>query len=150
VAERISKERRMDEKASAVLGALLDTLVPASDDGRLPSASKVDFLGHLERFDAEYVPTLFGTLSAFDDAFASLALSARVPVVAQFAKTDPAAFWQLLQRVYDCYYQDPRVRVAIGAAVGAPFPQGNTLLAGDLSLLDPVIRNREKFRHRRV
>ena len=150
MAEIASNLRPMDEKTSAVLGALLDTLVPASGDGRMPSAAEVDFLGHLERFDAEYLPKLSGALRAFDESFARLDLSARVQVVAQFAKTDPAAFCQLLQRAYDCYYQDARVRVAIGATAGPPFPGGNTLEAGDLSLLDPVIRNSEKFRHRRV
>jgi len=70
--------------------------------------------------------------------------------VARFAKAEPAAFWQLVQRVYDCYYQNERVRVAIGATAGPPFPQGNSLVAGDLSLLESVIRNSERHRYRGV
>ena len=139
-----------DLSSSRSLAALLDTLVPASDDGRMPSAADMDFLGHLERLDPGYLPQLAGVLRAFYDAFARLELAARVQVVSRFAKAEPAAFRQLLQRVYDCYYQSERVRVAIGATAGSPFPQGNSLVAGDLSLLDPVIRNSERHRYRPV
>ena len=83
------------------LAALLDTLVPASADGRMPSAADVDFLGHLERFDPGYVPKLGGVLRAFDAAFARLELEARVQTVTRFAKAEPAVFGQLLRRVYD-------------------------------------------------
>jgi hypothetical protein len=40
------------------------------------------------------------------------------------------------------------VRRAIGVVTGAPFPQGNVLEAGDLSLLDPVLRNADRHRYR--
>ena len=140
----------MPELFDPALAALLDTLVPASADGRMPSAADVDFLGHLERSDPGYVPKLGSVLRALDPAFARLELAARVEAVRRFAKSEPAAFRQLLQRVYDCYYQNERVRIAIGATAGAPFPQGNTLVTGDLSLLDPVIRNSERHRYRPV
>lgn len=150
MSQLISSDRPIGGSALAVLRALLDTLVPASDDGRMPSAADVDFLGHLERFDAEYLPQLATVVGAFDDAFARLDLAARVAEVARFARGDPAAFRHLIQRVYDCYYQSDRVRLAIGMTAGPPFPQGNTVVAGDLSLLDPVIRNSERYGYRRA
>jgi hypothetical protein len=57
-------------------------------------------------------------------------------------------FMTLLPRVYDCYYQDDRVRRNIGVVTGAPFPQGNEVMPGDLSLLDPVIENSDRHRYR--
>lgn len=146
----IGSDRPISGGAIAVLRALLDTLVPASDDSRMPSAADVDFLGHLERFDADYVAELAAVLRAFDDEFARLDLAARVAEVGRFAQGDPAAFGQLIQRVYDCYYQNERVRIAIGVTAGPPFPEGNTVVAGDLSLLDPVIRNSGRHGYRRA
>ena len=150
MAELIGSDRPIGGSALAVLRALLDTLVPASEDGRMPSAADVDFLGHLERLDAQYLPQLATVLRAFDDAFAGRDLAARVAEVARFAQGDPAAFRQLIQRVYDCYYQNDRVRIAIGMTAGPPFPQGNTVVEGDLSMLDPVIRNSERYGYRRA
>jgi hypothetical protein len=44
---------------------------------------------------------------------------------------------------------DGRVRVQIGVVTGAPFPQGNQVAAGDLSLLDPVIEHRDRHVYRK-
>jgi hypothetical protein len=41
-------------------------------------------------------------------------------------------------RVYDSYCQADRVRTAIGARPGPPFPGGHTIPAGDLSSLEAV------------
>jgi flavin-dependent dehydrogenase len=41
-------------------------------------------------------------------------------------------------------------RMRVVCAPGSPFPQANTLVAGDLSLLDPVIRNSDQHRYRPV
>jgi hypothetical protein len=150
MAELIGSDRPISGGILDVLRALLDTLLPASDDGRMPSAADLDFIGHLERLDSAYVPQLAAVLRAFDLGFARLDIAARVAEVTRFAQRDPTAFRQLLQRVYDCYYQNDRVRIAIGMTAGAPFPQGNTVVTGDLSLLDPVIRNRGQYGYRRV
>ena len=38
---------------------------------------------------------------------------------------------------------------AIGVGVGPPFPRGNTVEPGDLSLLDPVSKNKTTWRRTR-
>ncbi len=138
----------ISDSAQALLAALLDTLVPASADARLPSAAEVGFLDHLKRFEPGYLTTLASVLRSLDRHFAQFDLAARVEQVARFAEDEPATFKALLQRVYDCYYQDARVRAAIGARAGAPFPQGNVVTPGDLELLEPVIRHSERHRFR--
>lgn len=139
---------RFDDAARSVAAALLDTLLPASEDGRMPSAADVGFLEHLARFQPGYVAEFADVLRVFDAAFAVLDLPARVRRVEDFSAREPAAFGRLILRVYDCYYQDPGVRAAIGATGTPPFPRGNPLHEGDLSLLDPVIRDRERHRYR--
>jgi len=145
---------RFDDAARRLAAALLDTLVPASADGRLPSAADVGFLAHLARLHPGYLSAFAQVLAAFEPAFepafAQLDLEARVSRVEAFSQREPAAFGQLVLRVYDCYYQDPCVREAIGATATPPFPHGNPLHEGDLSLLEPVIRARERHRYRPI
>ena len=148
MAELISTDRSLTAAQQATLAALLDTLVPASDDGRMPSAADVGFLGHITAQDEAYLAQLQPVLDRFDASFATRALDERCTFVQRFSTDDPAAFNALLLRVYDCYYQDDRVRRAIGVVTGAPFPQGNVVEAGDLSLLDPVLRDAERHRYR--
>ena len=62
----------------------------------------------------------------------------RVALVQAYSQADAAAFRRLVFRVYDSYYQADRVRNAIGARPGPPFPGGHTIPAGDLSSLAAV------------
>ena len=144
----IATDDHLTEAQRHVLSALLDTLVPASDDGAMPSAADLDFDTYLQTQAADLAPALMETLQHFAPEFADLPLAERCERVAAFATEHPATFQNLLARVYDCYYQDDRVRRQIGVVVGAPFPQGNELAPGDLSLLDPVIENSARHRYR--
>lgn len=146
--ELISTDRPISGPALDRLTALLDTLVPQSGDGRLPSAAELDFIGHLERYDRQWLDALSSLLENFDQTFASLTLAERVPIITAWSAEQPVLFRDLLQRVYDCYYQDVRVRTAIGVNPGPQFPTGNTVISGDLSLLDPVLQQSERHRYR--
>jgi hypothetical protein len=120
------------------LSALQDTIVPASEDGSMPSAGGIDLLAYLSTQAPGYLAELAGILDRFDDRFADLALGERVELVRGFSESDRPAFRSLVFRVYDAYYQDDRVRTAIGARPGAPFPGGHSIPAGDLSSLEAV------------
>ena len=144
----LTSDRPFSGSHRATLLALLDTLLPASDDGRMPSAAEVDFTAYLDAVDPAYIAGLEAVIGMFGPTFAGLDLPARVAEVQRFSLQDPKAFTALIQRVYDCYYRNERVRKAIGVNTGAPFPQGNQVAAGDLSLLDPVIRNADRHRFR--
>lgn len=142
-------EQTLSEIQQSVLFALLDTLVPASEDGELPSAAEVGFERYLRAQARDFVGPLQDVLESLDPTFAELSPGARHDRIAEFSQAKPAEFANLLARVYDCYYQDDRVRERIGVVKGAPFPQGNEVAQGDLSLLEPVVANRDKYRYRR-
>lgn len=120
------------------LRALQDTILPASADGSLPSAAEIDLPGYLDEQAPEFREELERILDRFDDGFADLPLDRRVALVQAFAESDAAAFRRLVFRIYDSYYQTDRVRTAIGARPGPPFPQGHTIPAGDLASLEAV------------
>ena len=146
----ISTDHPLPRDQRRILAALLDTLVPASDDGAMPSAAEVDFDGYLRDQAPDFVPHLVGMLQHFESAFVDSTPPERHARVRAFSVTHPPLFQLLLTRVYDCYYQDDRVRVQIGVVAGAPFPHGNTVPAGDLSLLDPVIANARRHAYRKI
>lgn len=145
----ISTDHPLNPGQRALLAALLDTLIPASDDGRMPAASETGFDAYLVTQAEGFLPELVTMLEHFDASFPDLPLAERCEDVTRFSTANPADFRNLLTRVYDCYYQNDRVRLEIGVVTGAPFPQGNEVMPGDLSLLDPVIADSDRHRYRR-
>jgi hypothetical protein len=150
VSDLITSDHPLNAAEQSLLGALLDTLVPASDDGEMPSAADLGFAHYLLTQAQDFTPALQIILARFDNAFCGLPMARRVELVQSFSIEDPQSFAALLTHVYDCYYQDDRVRQAIGMVQGPVFPQGNDVMAGDLSLLDPVIANSEQHQYRKI
>jgi len=140
-------ERPLSEDQQRKLSPLLATLLPASEDGEMPSAADVDFEASLQTED--FLEPLRAVLDRLEPGFAELSSDEQYDHVSEFSKSHPAEFTNLLARVYDCYYQDDRVRERIGVVKGAVFPQGNEVVQGDLSLLDPVIANSDRYGYRR-
>mgnify|MGYP001243794200 FL=1 len=146
----VSTDYLLSEQQQLLLVALLDTLIPASKDGTMPSAADVDFKYYLSMQAADFVADLTSILGQLDPAFPDLSLSERCDQLTEFSASEPQAFQNLLSRVYDCYYQDDRVRSKIGVVTGAVFPQGNQIIPGDLALLDPVIENASRHGYRKT
>ena len=132
----------------AALPALLDTIVPASDDGEMPSASETAFDTYLATQGQGSVPMLQAVLDQLGAGFADLSPEKRHARLTELQNEQLALFSGLLACVYDCYYQDDRVREKIGMVRGPVFPQGNEVAQADLSLLDPVTENADAFRYR--
>ena len=142
----IASDAALDAEQREILEALVDTIVPASEDGRMPSARECGFAGYLARNAPEFLPELAGILADFDSAFATQPARLRYERVKAFSEQEPEPFNRLLAQVYGCYYQEERVLTAIGLRAGPPFPNGNTLEPGDLSLLDPVLNSPAHWR----
>ena len=54
------------------LSALLDTILPASEDGTMPSAKELNFLTYLAEQDEDFMPSLGLVLNQFDEEFKRL------------------------------------------------------------------------------
>ncbi len=146
----VSTDLPLSERQQSLLAALLDALIPASKDGTMPSAADVDFKYYLSTQAADFVADLTSILGRLDPAFSDLSLGERCEQLTKFSANEPQAFQNLLSRVFDCYYQDDRVRSEIGVVTGAVFPQGNQIIPGDLALLDPVIENASRHGYRKT
>jgi hypothetical protein len=56
-------------------------------------------------------------------------------------------FFQALGEFYiQDYYSRPKTLMALGLNSDAPFPIGNSILPGDLEMLDTVFKNGKKYR----
>ncbi len=148
----------------ATLDAVLNIIVPASEDGRLPSAVEVGVLDHIRDAAAgdavagapahDLIDTLREELDRLDDqartqfggAFAELAADDQETLVDNIRSNDPRFMSGLAMVTVTCYYQHDRVLEALGMEARAPYPQGYEVLSGDLSLLDPVIQRGKRYR----
>jgi len=149
MSERIATDQSLAGPGQDRLRALLATIVPASDDGVMPSAGELDlaaFVAELETREPGVAASLTDLLATLPSGFEDRDLAARVVAVQALAARQPQVFNVLVFTTYACYYRDDRALAGIGMQAGPPFPRGNDVEAGDLALLDPVIARDKRYR----
>jgi hypothetical protein len=133
-----------------LLASVLDELVPAHDDGRLPGAGGLGLSEFLERSaagDPELREALADVLARLaGEGFAGLPAPARIARLQALAQAAPGAFRQLVVHTYRGYYCHPRVTETLGLEARPPFPRGYSVPATDFSILDPVRRIEKLYR----
>ena len=129
------------------LSALLDVLIPPSEDGRLPGAGSQDLDAFLDHATATDFPqTVRAALDTLGRDFVTLTAAEREARVTRYSEAEPEAFAQLYLQTLAVYYRRGEVLRAIGSGEGPPFPRGNDVADGDLSLLDPVLAKPKVYR----
>ncbi len=150
----ISSDGALTAAQRETLRAVLDMIIPASGDGRFPSAADVDVLDHIRESTSRLLPALREDLGRLDklaakrsgSAFAQLTDSDRVRVAEEIRRAEPDFLKDLALQAATCYYQDDRVLRALGVEARPPFPKGYEVVSGDLSLLDPVRKRGKLYR----
>ena len=144
--EVIGSDNPLSPAQRDVLAIVLDLIVPASADGRRPSAADVDVLGYIRAAEPGTLANLGAELDRLDaeakerhgEGFASLDADVRQALVDDIRAAEPSFMGTLAIQTVTCYYQDERVLEAIGVEARPPFPKGYEVPSGDLTLLDPV------------
>ena len=152
--EIIASDNPLSEAQRLKLASLLDVIIPGSDDGRMPSAGELDLVAYVQEYAPEFVPMIIQALDALDEVcasrdvqdFTALPRLERHSLVEELSSTQAELFDVLHAHTLSCYYTDDRVSVGLGLEPGPPFPRGNTIEPGDLSLLDPVLRRAKLYR----
>ena len=143
----ISTDHPLNDEHRAMLVALLDTLIPPSDDGRMPGAGSLDLR---EFMDNPLSPGFAGTVQEVIDflgeAFPGGGPAAREERVEALSTAHPEAFSQVYLQTLAVYYRQDAVLSGIGSGEGPPFPRGNEVAEVGLSLLDPVVANPKPYR----
>jgi hypothetical protein len=148
----------LSEDERHALDLVLDEIIPASPDGRLPGAGQ---LGVARYVDAALRPTpplhrmIAEGLAALDaialrrvgQCFTALPHAARVAALDELAANEHAFPPFLILHAYAGYYQQPRVLAALGLEPRPPHPAGYATVESDLpSLLAPVRRRGRLYR----
>lgn len=136
------------------LASLLDVIIPPSDDGRMPGAAEMDFYSYLVEQAPDFTALIEAAVSELealstklgDEDFTALDGEQKCTIVDEFAATRSDIFPLLVMQIYVCYYQQDQVLEALGLEARPPFPKGNEVIAGDLSLLDPVRQRSRLYR----
>jgi hypothetical protein len=140
-----------------MLTDLLDAIIPASPDGRLPAAGALHLTAHVVRA-IERTPMLrpvidYGLSSLADLArkrnahgWSALSADERTAVLEEFTAADQFFLPAFLFLAYSGYYADRRVVEALGLEPRPPHPRGYAMEPDDLSLLDPVRRRGTMYR----
>jgi hypothetical protein len=124
---------------SELLDAILDTLIPASADGRMPGAGSLGFADTIREQTQAAGEMLAAGLAAAEAAgFAKLDPEARVTVLRELEKTQPGFVPTLYMLTCIAYYQHPSVLVGLGLEPRPPHPKGYELEPGNLTALERV------------
>lgn len=137
-----------------VLAAVLDEVIPPTNDGKLPGAGGLGLASYIEdalrtapdlraaiRQGLEALETLARQRSG--RGFDTLSSPERLALINELAPTEHGFPPMLFMYTYTGYYQHPRVLEALGLDPRPPHPQGYQMAPDDLSLLD-VVRKRPK------
>ena len=140
---------RFDPQLRVTLAALLDTMIPADEEYKTPSAGTDDIVNDVIRsLHEDASTTLEEFLTRLNDQattrFEDLDLDARWQAFAESQHLDAQALRALSAVLLQCYYRNDDVLKSLGMEARAPFPIGNEVEQGDWSLLDQV-RSRGSF-----
>ena len=143
----------LSQEQERLLAQVLDTLVPPSDDGRLPGAGElgvVEYVTQLLEPKPESLSMIAAGLDALRDRtesdFGALDPSARAELLQGLGASHPGFVGPLVFYTYSGYYQNPQVLEALGLEGRPPYPQGYELPERDLTLLDDVRRRPKLYR----
>ena len=141
-----------NEAEGRLLNGLLDVIVPASADGRVPAAGRlgvVEFLARKASDDpalAALIRTVLTGAAALVEcrgaSFDALDAAGRIAIVEALERAEPDAFTALLRHTYMGYYSRPDVRPRFGLSDRPTQPEGYELAEDDpdelAALLAPV------------
>ena len=148
----MTDDHSWSEAEGRLLSALLNELVPASDDGRIPGAGALGvaaFLANKATDDPallasvrEVLTHTAGLAEARGSEFEALHAAGRVAVVEALEREVPSAFAALLRHTYMGYYSRADVRPYFGLSDRPTQPEGYTVPDDDsdemAALLAPV------------
>ena len=128
------------------LTALLDTLIPESEDGRLPGAGQLGLARALAEQEPDLRPLISQGVAALDAlaaqrgaaSFAELPAQERGELVAAYASEGAPLIPALVFHTYTRYYQERRVVEALGLDHRPPYPEGFPMQPTDTKLFENV------------
>lgn len=122
-----------------LLDAILDTLIPPSEDGRMPGAGSLGLASvvRAQTDDARNVVSA-GLEAAEAAGFIGLDAARRTELLRELESAQPTFVSTLYVPTCTAYYQHPKVWIGLGLQDSPPHPKGYELEAGNLDGLERV------------
>ncbi len=147
-----TSDRVLTDDQLRCLSILLDMIIPPDPTSGMPGAGELDFVGYVSEFARDRIDAIQTELDLLNQEagnqyqrnFFDLEQRDRDALVDRLRSTNEQFAQTISVQTMACYYQDDRVVAALGMEARPPFPKGNEVKPGDLSLLDPV-RQREQI-----
>ena len=144
----------LTQEQSRSLPLLLNMIIPPAPDRGMPGAGDLDFIGYMTEFEPGLIEAVQLELDTLNQkareyymrTFADLHPDDRDRLVDRLRSENVQFAQAIVVNTMACYYQDDRVVVALGMEARPPFPKGNEVKSGDLSLLDPVRKRKQLYR----
>lgn len=145
------------DREKLALAFVLDEVIPASNDGRLPGAGSIGMADHLDSA-LDVMPELklmvaqsLAALHALADSRHAKGLDAlspdeRAALLAEHAAGPDSVPPIIALHTFTGYYRHPVVLEALGCEARPPHPLGYEMEPNDLSLLEPVLRRGKMWR----
>ena len=124
-----------------LLDAILDELVPPSNDGTIPGAGALgvaDFLPTADAYAPNPVETTQAVMMALGDSFVELKRPEKVAALHLIETQQPDAFATLVRLTYMGYYSRPDTRPLFGVGAHPVHPQGYPVPREDEALMDEL------------
>ena len=134
----------MDKEQKRTLTALLNLIIPASEDGKMPGANDVGFFSYINNenvlsFIKEgLIRIIDESHNHYDREFSALSVAQQSELVNGLKRVLFRFIKNLTTHVVQCYYQHDDVLKAIGLEARPPFPKGYEVEEGDILLLESV------------
>lgn len=113
----------LTDAESAILGAILDELIPANPQRDIPGAGAAGVATFLQE-QARHDASLNAAVSSLLRDAQEMANEVSPDLVRQLEAQSPAAFQMLLTQTYKGYYSQPDMRSKFGVGAHPVHPQG--------------------------
>jgi hypothetical protein len=138
------------QSRKALLNQILGEIIPASDDGRIPSGASLGVIEYLEAQvkDTPELEDLFNNgltqatvlVERKGGIFNKLSSDDRRQIVADLEALEPDFFYALLRNTYMGYYTAPSVPSLFGLTDKAPHPDGYDVPDEDLEKIEGLVK----------
>ena len=134
----------LTEEQKRTLNALLNLIIPPSEDGKMPGAADVGFFAHIDSkklinwIQEGLLRIVEESHNKYGKEFSALNGSEQAQLIDSVRRRFLQFFNRLTTEVMQCYYLHDDVLEAIGLEARPPFPNGYVVGEGDLTLLEPV------------
>ena len=137
-----------------ILKNILEIIIPKDDINSMPSAADVNIIEFIKRNDKKLMTKLISFVreinlicqKQFNQNFSNIGIQKKIDILEEYKIKFQNDYNQIIRLILYCYYSDKDVLGKLNLKNDPPFPDGNKIRKGDLTLLKQVLDKKISFR----